>query len=101
MSESVRRTRIHWLENCCNLYFLRGFMSTESATISSNFIRTIIDDDLASGTHQTIVTRFPPDPIGYLHIVHPNPICLTLLLSHHFGYRSLYRLADPHPDNEA
>ncbi len=51
----------------------------------SNFIRTIIDADLASGKHDSIVTRFPPEPNGYLHIGHAKSICLN------FGLAQDYR----------
>jgi glutaminyl-tRNA synthetase len=55
------------------------------AAAPTNFIRSIIDEDLRSGKHQTIVTRFPPEPNGYLHIGHAKSICLN------FGLAQAYR----------
>ena len=60
-------------------------MSSTSQTVASNFIRTIIDADLASGKHRSIVTRFPPEPNGYLHVGHAKSICLNFGLARDYA----------------
>jgi glutaminyl-tRNA synthetase len=65
-----------------------------------NFIEEIIEDDLASGKHDSIITRFPPEPNGYLHIGHAKSICLNFGLALKYGGYTNLRFDDTNPVKE-
>lgn len=66
----------------------------------TNFIRQIVEEDLRSGKHKTIVTRFPPEPNGFLHVGHAKSICLNFGLARDFNGRCHLRFDDTNPAKE-
>ncbi len=74
--------------------------STTAPSPSVDFIRAIIEDDLASGKHRRIATRFPPEPNGYLHIGHAKAICLDFGVAIEHGGTCNLRFDDTNPTKE-
>ena len=66
----------------------------------ADFIREIVAADLRDGRHTTIVTRFPPEPNGYLHIGHAKSICLNFGIAREFGGHCNLRFDDTNPVKE-
>ena len=67
----------------------------------SDFIRTMVSDDLRSGKYHEVITRFPPEPNGYLHIGHAKSICLNFGIANEFEpARCHLRFDDTNPETE-
>jgi len=75
-------------------------MSNENQTVTTNFIRNIVIKDLEAGKHANIITRFPPEPNGHLHIGHAKSICLNFGIADEFGGRTNLRFDDTNPLKE-
>ncbi len=69
-------------------------------TPGKDFIREIVEDDLRSGRHQAVATRFPPEPNGYLHIGHAKSICLNFGVAKEYGGTCNLRFDDTNPLKE-
>ena len=66
----------------------------------SNFLREIVSRDMAEGKHKAVVTRFPPEPNGYLHIGHAKAICINFNIAQEFGGHCNLRFYDTNPAKE-
>ncbi|QEL54762.1 glutamine--tRNA ligase/YqeY domain fusion protein [Chromobacterium paludis] len=77
-------------------------MSTENhAPVVNNFIRSIIDEDLATGRRGSVMTRFPPEPNGFAHIGHAKAICINFGLAEDYQGQCNLRMDDTNPEKES
>jgi glutaminyl-tRNA synthetase len=75
-------------------------LSTDENPEPTDFIREIVAEDLHAGRHTSVVTRFPPEPNGYLHLGHAKSICLNFGVAAKFGGRCHLRFDDTNPTKE-
>ena len=68
--------------------------------MATNFIETIVENDLANGVHSSIVTRFPPEPNGYLHIGHAKSLCINFGIKEKYHGKCNLRFDDTNPTKE-
>ena len=82
------------------IHFPMPDMSNDPTPQPSDFIRDIVKADVESGKYKKIVTRFPPEPNGYLHIGHAKSICLNFGIAHEFDGQCNLRMDDTNPTKE-
>lgn len=80
--------------------FMKGLIPVDNRTTPPNFIKNIITEDLRSGKVQEVITRFPPEPNGYLHIGHAKAIWINFTLGAEFGGKTNLRFDDTNPVKE-
>lgn len=76
-------------------------MEDNLSNLNRNFIKNIVEEDLATKKHNSIITRFPPEPNGYLHIGHAKSICLNFGLAEEFDGKCNLRFDDTNPEKES
>lgn len=82
------------------LHGIKRMVTLDHASTTSNFIRNIVQEDLDAGRVTEVITRFPPEPNGYLHIGHAKSICLNFELAHDVGGKTHLRFDDTNPVKE-
>lgn len=85
---------------CIRLLYLCPSICAMADDKSLNFLEEIVEADLKSGKYQTISTRFPPEPNGYLHLGHAKSICLNFGLALKYGGKTNLRFDDTNPSTE-
>ena len=96
-----KASNIQWFSpdfNSLPLQRLKATIMSEEKSL--NFIEEIIEDDLKNGKHTSVLTRFPPEPNGYLHIGHAKSICLNFGLAKKYGGKTNLRFDDTNPVTE-
>src|SRR3954468_22915640 len=89
-----------WNARAAVRYITAPMTTAEVPHPSLDFIREIVEEDLRTGKHATVVTRFPPEPNGYLHIGHVKSIALNFGIAAETGGRCHLRFDDTNPETE-
>src|SRR3954468_15720665 len=89
-----------WNARAAVRYITAPMTTAEVPHPSLDFIREIVEEDLRTGKHATVVTRFPPEPNGYLHVGHVKSICLNFGLAQKYDGSCNLRMDDTNPVKE-